>query len=289
MSRACASRAATSLLAFAGGISFIREADLDRERQRVGVVQPRLAVGELHHVGEPGERQERDGRSDVPARDLLQPQLRAPVVDLRPRPATRSRPCPTSGAGRRTAAGRPATPSARAGTATPPRRRWRAGRQGADAPSARPSRSAWSVQRAISFAPIASSWTPRPRSLRLVDARNRDSTPPDSCAPHRRAGRAAPRGRPPWSRSPWPRRAGRSPPGTPASRARRRRWRPGRCAHSAAGYGRCAIRRCTSASCIRIAGERDGDVGGERLAFLRRGELVRHRGQPEVRPRVRCR
>jgi hypothetical protein len=30
-------------------------ADLDRERQRVGVMQPRLAIRERHHIGEPGE------------------------------------------------------------------------------------------------------------------------------------------------------------------------------------------------------------------------------------------
>ena len=51
--------------------------DLDRERQRVGVVQPRLPVGERHHIGEPGERQERRPRLPL---DLLKPEHRAAVV-----------------------------------------------------------------------------------------------------------------------------------------------------------------------------------------------------------------
>ena len=34
-------------------------------------------------------------------------------------------------------------------------------------------------------------------------------------------------------------------------------------------------------------GQRHGDVGGERLALVGRGELVRHRRHPVVRPRVR--
>ncbi len=55
------------------------QAGLDRERQRVAVVQPGLALGEVHDVGEPGEGQER--RVRLPGR-MLQPQQRTPVVHL---------------------------------------------------------------------------------------------------------------------------------------------------------------------------------------------------------------
>ena len=55
------------------------QADLDRERERVGIVQPGLALGEVHDVGEAGEGQERGER--LP-RWLLKPQQGPPVVHL---------------------------------------------------------------------------------------------------------------------------------------------------------------------------------------------------------------
>ena len=55
------------------------QAGLDRERQRVGVVQPRLALREVHDVREPREGQERGPRL---ARRMLQPQHRPAVVHL---------------------------------------------------------------------------------------------------------------------------------------------------------------------------------------------------------------
>ena len=77
-----------------------------------------------------------------------------------------------------------------------------------------------------------------------------------------RAGPGVRRGRPPWSRSPSPRRAGTSPPGSRASRAPRRRSRrapsptrpPDRCgARSAGGPRRPCMRIAASAIVMLVA------------------------------------
>ena len=79
MSLACASRRLHVLAGLGRGYQPHPRADLDRERQRVGEMQPGFPLRERHHVGEPGERQERDpGR---PGR-VLQAEQVAAVVHL---------------------------------------------------------------------------------------------------------------------------------------------------------------------------------------------------------------
>ena len=255
--------------------------DLDRERQRIGVVQPRLAIGKGHHIGEPGEGDKGGIRF---AAHLLQAQHGPPVVDLSleqgvdlPRA-----PPPALGRGRHRLARRRYQrvldqPGDLAGGRVP--RRERAGVQRPAEPFGR-------------LGPLA--------DLRAADRLVDEPEPPLTAAvrgrelrqhPAGQLGAHAPLAEPdPQVDFLGPEILGPDvlvgllqvlPPARAAVRRRVQARRPG-------------VRRVRPVRDAQVdlgvrhpdRGQRDGDVRRQRLPLLRGGELVGDRGHPVVRPGV---